>query len=260
MSETPIAEGTDAGLAAVLDASAPHLSPKGRGELASAYLGNLTWHDACAATGLDLAVLPYTTRTELDSTGTHSLLHDRVDIGRVSCSTPYVGGHVRGDRSSVLVVPRRLNSDDARARCPTWDGRRAGRERPARSSVPRPAYGIGRPNASEVAVRPSPSSGEREGLDRCRAPSTISRLGTGAGRDAHRRGRSACPSRSCCRSSCSPSRSRVVVVVVVSGRRAAHFQGSGPRSTGRTGGAIVAAADQLGVAAAWTSASACRAS
>ncbi|WP_146175389.1 hypothetical protein [Paraconexibacter algicola] len=61
ISEQPLQEGTDAGLDAVLASSAPHLSGAEHRDLAGAYLGNITWRDACAAVGLDPASLPDTT-------------------------------------------------------------------------------------------------------------------------------------------------------------------------------------------------------
>lgn len=61
ISEEPIAEGTPAGLASVLPRSAPHLGPEERDELHAHYLGNLTWRQACDATGLPWSVLPEST-------------------------------------------------------------------------------------------------------------------------------------------------------------------------------------------------------
>ena len=58
MSETPIAAGSDAGLDAVMDDSAPHLTLAERRELCAHYLGNVTWQGACDAVGIDFAVLP----------------------------------------------------------------------------------------------------------------------------------------------------------------------------------------------------------
>ena len=60
MSETPIAAGSDAGLDAVMDDSAPHLTPDERRELYAHYLGNVTWQRARDAVGIDLAALPPT--------------------------------------------------------------------------------------------------------------------------------------------------------------------------------------------------------
>jgi hypothetical protein len=61
ISETPIAEGTDAELDTVLPASAPHLAAAERDELHAHYLGNITWEQACLATGLDPRSLPDST-------------------------------------------------------------------------------------------------------------------------------------------------------------------------------------------------------
>lgn len=61
ISEQPVEQGADAGLDVVLADSAPHLDGDGHRELAAAYLGNLTWAQACAATGLDPGSLPATT-------------------------------------------------------------------------------------------------------------------------------------------------------------------------------------------------------
>jgi hypothetical protein len=61
LSETEIFEGSDAGLDAVLPESAPHLNAAQRGELHGAHLGNVTWRQACEATGLDFNSLPRTT-------------------------------------------------------------------------------------------------------------------------------------------------------------------------------------------------------
>ena len=62
ISETPLPAGSDAGLDAVLLDSAPHLDAARRAELHRAYLGNVTWTQACQATGLDFnASLPDST-------------------------------------------------------------------------------------------------------------------------------------------------------------------------------------------------------
>lgn len=61
ISETPVPEGTDTALEALLPASAPHLSRGDRDELQAHYLGNITWCEACDATGLDCALLPEST-------------------------------------------------------------------------------------------------------------------------------------------------------------------------------------------------------
>jgi hypothetical protein len=47
-------------VAASLDEAAPHLSDVGRGELQAAYLGNITWQQACTAIGVPFASLPDT--------------------------------------------------------------------------------------------------------------------------------------------------------------------------------------------------------
>ena len=61
ISEHPIEEGTAPGLEAVLAESAPHLDDGERASLSDAYLGNLTWRDACRAVGIDFDDLPETT-------------------------------------------------------------------------------------------------------------------------------------------------------------------------------------------------------
>lgn len=61
LTEAPIPEGTDEGLDSVLVDSAPHLSDAQRRDLHSRYLGNLTWAEACAATGVAFSKLPETT-------------------------------------------------------------------------------------------------------------------------------------------------------------------------------------------------------
>jgi hypothetical protein len=60
ISEHPIPEGSDASLADVLDASAPHLDRDEQRQLASRYLGNLTWQQACDAVGRPFSSLPTT--------------------------------------------------------------------------------------------------------------------------------------------------------------------------------------------------------
>jgi hypothetical protein len=62
LSETPVAGSSDAELEAILPASAPHLDASERDELHRAYLGNMTWEQACLATGFDYRSLPKTTR------------------------------------------------------------------------------------------------------------------------------------------------------------------------------------------------------
>jgi hypothetical protein len=61
LSEVLVPEGSDAGLNATLPASAPHLDDSGRDELRAHYLGNLTWQEACQATGVRFESLPRTT-------------------------------------------------------------------------------------------------------------------------------------------------------------------------------------------------------
>ena len=61
VSEIPVPEGSDAGLDALLPASAPHLDPASRRDLHAHYLGNITWQQACEATGIVFESLPKTT-------------------------------------------------------------------------------------------------------------------------------------------------------------------------------------------------------
>jgi hypothetical protein len=61
LSEDPLPEGTDSGLSTLLPTSAPHLDNAGREQLRRHYLGNLTWQQACDATGLPFDSLPRTT-------------------------------------------------------------------------------------------------------------------------------------------------------------------------------------------------------
>jgi hypothetical protein len=61
LSEVPVPDGTDSGLRTLLPTSAPHLDNAGREELRAHYLGNLTWQQACDATGLPFESLPRTT-------------------------------------------------------------------------------------------------------------------------------------------------------------------------------------------------------
>jgi hypothetical protein len=58
LSEEPEPAGTPDALAASVRDAAPHLDPAQREQLEAAYLGNLTWTDACAATGVDFDALP----------------------------------------------------------------------------------------------------------------------------------------------------------------------------------------------------------
>ncbi|MCW2984209.1 MAG: hypothetical protein JWR63_1779 [Conexibacter sp.] len=61
ISETSDAGGTDAARDTCLTASAPHLDASEREELLAHYLGNITWQQACTATGIPFASLPETT-------------------------------------------------------------------------------------------------------------------------------------------------------------------------------------------------------
>jgi hypothetical protein len=60
LSEHPVSEGSEAALAASLDDGAPHIDDRERAELQAAYLGNLTWAEACTATGIEFGSLPET--------------------------------------------------------------------------------------------------------------------------------------------------------------------------------------------------------
>jgi hypothetical protein len=60
ISEEPLAEATPARLAAVLDDAAPHLTDAKRADLQAAYLGNMTWNEACDAVGFERGSLPGT--------------------------------------------------------------------------------------------------------------------------------------------------------------------------------------------------------
>lgn len=62
LSEKPVAAASDAELEAILPDSAPHLDASERDELHHAYLGNMTWEEACLATGVAFGTLPETTR------------------------------------------------------------------------------------------------------------------------------------------------------------------------------------------------------
>jgi hypothetical protein len=57
ISEHPIAAISDT----VIRESLPHLDPAGRSALLQNYLGNITWREACHATGVDFSSLPETT-------------------------------------------------------------------------------------------------------------------------------------------------------------------------------------------------------
>lgn len=61
ISETLEHDGTDSALEAALPAGAPHLAVSERNELHAHYLGNITWQQACDATGLDIGSLPNST-------------------------------------------------------------------------------------------------------------------------------------------------------------------------------------------------------
>jgi hypothetical protein len=58
ISEHEMPEGSTDALARTLAESAPHLDEEGRDELAHAYLGNLTWQQACGAVGVPFESLP----------------------------------------------------------------------------------------------------------------------------------------------------------------------------------------------------------
>jgi hypothetical protein len=58
ISDETLAEGTDAAVAAAIAAGAPHLDAPGRAELQRAYLGNLTWAQAAAASSPPLDAPP----------------------------------------------------------------------------------------------------------------------------------------------------------------------------------------------------------
>ena len=57
ISDEPLAAGSPEAVAASLAAGAPHLAPDERFELESAYLGNITWRQACDAVGCSYEVL-----------------------------------------------------------------------------------------------------------------------------------------------------------------------------------------------------------
>lgn len=61
LSEHPVDGGTGAEVAASLDDAAPHLDDAQRAQLQRAYLGNLTWPDACEAVGITFDELPDST-------------------------------------------------------------------------------------------------------------------------------------------------------------------------------------------------------
>jgi len=58
ISETPVVGGKPDELAATLDDAAPHLDDAERAQLQNAYLGNITWRNACAAIGVPFDELP----------------------------------------------------------------------------------------------------------------------------------------------------------------------------------------------------------
>jgi hypothetical protein len=60
--EKLVAGASDAELEAILPESAPHLDASERDELHRAYLGNMTWEQACLATGVEYRSLPETSR------------------------------------------------------------------------------------------------------------------------------------------------------------------------------------------------------
>lgn len=57
ISDEPLGAGSSEALAASLPAGAPHLAPDERFELESAYLGNITWRQACEAVGYPYELL-----------------------------------------------------------------------------------------------------------------------------------------------------------------------------------------------------------
>jgi hypothetical protein len=57
LSDVPMAEGADDSLERSLPAASPHLTDAGRAELQTAYLGNVTWGQACDAAGLERAAV-----------------------------------------------------------------------------------------------------------------------------------------------------------------------------------------------------------
>jgi len=61
ISEDPAPDGTPEALERALALAAPHLDRAARDELRAAYLGNLTWREACAAVDLRFDTLPDTT-------------------------------------------------------------------------------------------------------------------------------------------------------------------------------------------------------
>jgi hypothetical protein len=61
LSETPVLGGQPNELAASLYEAAPHLDDDERADLQDAYLGNLTWRQACEAVGVPFEELPATT-------------------------------------------------------------------------------------------------------------------------------------------------------------------------------------------------------
>ena len=58
ISDELLTAGSPEAVAASLPAGAPHLAPDERFELDSAYLGNITWRQACAAVGYPYELLP----------------------------------------------------------------------------------------------------------------------------------------------------------------------------------------------------------
>lgn len=58
ISEDLVPDGSFGAVAASLDDAAPHLTDLERAQLQAAYLGNITWREACEAIGADYAALP----------------------------------------------------------------------------------------------------------------------------------------------------------------------------------------------------------
>lgn len=57
LSEQPLAQGADEYLERTLAVAAPHLTDDERAELHAAYLGNMTWEQACEAVGFEYGAL-----------------------------------------------------------------------------------------------------------------------------------------------------------------------------------------------------------
>ncbi len=61
ISEEPLDDGSAEALRRALPRAVPHLDQRQQDELGTAYLGNLTWREACAAVELPFDALPDTT-------------------------------------------------------------------------------------------------------------------------------------------------------------------------------------------------------